>query len=190
MLRSAFNGYRGPINAPTRSLDAGDPEVRDRMSALLGLLAEERRLLERLIQKLVACNLVIESGDHRWIPPASDEVIDVEHDLGSLETARAMLVADICDLLGFANDLTLTQLGRIAPDELRDPLEQRRIEMGGQMEEVARLRARGARSVEARLAEISTGMEGLHHSADGAGYSRTSGYDSSSVPPLRFDGSA
>jgi hypothetical protein len=190
MLRSAISGFRGPLRAVAPDGDAaGSGEVRERLSALVGLLGEERRLLERLVQKLVSCTLLVESGQSRWVAPASDEVHDVEDDLGALETARAMMIADICDLLGFANDLTLSQLSEVAPPELHPALEERRQSLVGYTEEIARMRSRGARAAEAQLSILSDRFDGIDRAADASGYS-PAGYESlSSMPPIRFDGS-
>lgn len=189
MLRSAISGFRGPVRAVTPGdATAGSGEVRERLSALVGLLGEERRLLERLVQKLVSCTLLVESGQSRWLPPASDELHDVEDDLGALETARAMMIADICDLLGFANDLTLSQLSEVAPPELRPALEERRESLVGYTEEITRIRNRGACAAEAQLSILSDRFDGIDRAADASGYS-PAGYESPSlVPPSRFDG--
>ena len=193
MLRSAISGFRGPLHPPVPTSDADRverAEVRERLGALVGLLGEERRLLERLVQKLMSCTLLVEAGESRWVAPAADEVNDVEEDLGALETARAMMIADICDLLGFANDLTLTQLTQIAPEELRPVLEERRDSLSAFSEEIAQVRARGARAAEAQLSMISHRFEGLERAGDNASYT-ASGYEPLSlVPPTRFDGSA
>lgn len=192
MLRSAISGFRGPVRAAPLADESGggSGEVRERLGALVGLLGEERRLLERLVQKLVSCTLLVEAGQPRWVAPASDEIHDVEDDLGALETARAMMIADICDLLGFANDLTLSQLSEVAPPDLRPALEERRESLVGYTEEIARIRNRGARAAQAQLSTLSDRFERLDRAADASGYS-PAGYESGSlVPPTRFDGSA
>ncbi len=168
-LGDAVSGLIGPHQVPPPSpATAGGAE--ERMRALLALLDEERSMLERLVHKLAAATVLAEAAEDVYLLRAADEVVEAEEDLGAMELARAMMVADICDLLGFANELTLTQLTQVAPEGLREPLERRRSELLAQVDDVNRLRERGRGAVEERLARIEQGLSGLEAAMEDGRY--------------------
>jgi hypothetical protein len=81
----------------------------------------ERRLLEFLLFKLVSANLVLTSGDPRFVTPAIAEVERVMDAVRTAETDRSRVVAQCARALGVGVEtLTLTNLADHGPESLRD----------------------------------------------------------------------
>jgi hypothetical protein len=81
----------------------------------------ERRLLEFLLFKLVSANLVLTSGDHRFITPAIAEVERVMEAVRTAETDRNRVLEQCARALQVtAETLTLGYLSEHAPGSLRD----------------------------------------------------------------------
>ncbi|HHC08785.1 MAG TPA: hypothetical protein ENK55_08720 [Actinobacteria bacterium] len=169
------HGAKAPrFLGPHRTVAADPDGAREHLEALVGLLGEERDLLERLVHKLAAAAMLIEAGEDEFVARAVDEVVETEDDVGALELARAMLVADICDLLGFAGEVTLTQLARHVPEGLEEAFERRRVELGARLADIDRYRARARRAAEERLERVAQGIEGLER-LEGGYEARTRG---------------
>jgi hypothetical protein len=81
----------------------------------------ERRLLEFLLFKLVSANLVLTSGDHRFVTPAVAEVERVMEAVRVAETDRTRVLAQCAQAMNASPaDLTLSYLTQHAPPALRD----------------------------------------------------------------------
>ena len=81
----------------------------------------ERRLLEFLLFKLVSANLVLTSGDHRFITPAIAEVERVMEAVRTAEVDRGRVIDQCARALNVGPErLTLSYLADHAPLSLRD----------------------------------------------------------------------
>ena len=80
----------------------------------------ERRLLEFLLFKLVSANLVLTSGDHRFVTPAVAEVERVMEAVRVAETDRSRVLAQAAHAMNASPDtLTLSYLAKHAPPALQ-----------------------------------------------------------------------
>lgn len=176
----------------------GTPEARaalaTRFPALVGLLSKERQHLERLVFKQTELLLLVEAEQHRFLARSSDEVGDMERDLGTIEAARAMLVADIAALLGVPDEkLTLSALIREAPAPEASALTTLRDELLDLAEECKGLGERGVKAAATRLQRISAAVKQLESGAlaSATGYDRWgAGESAGSTAPTRIDESA
>ena len=87
----------------------------------------ERRLLEFLLFKLVSANLVLTSGDHRFVTPAIAEVERVMDAVRTAEMDRHRVVEQAARALAIpVESLTLSHLATSGPEALRDDFEEHR----------------------------------------------------------------
>lgn len=90
-------------------------------AAVSSVLWYERELLERLLFKLTAEQLIVRSGVVRWLPSANEELQAALMALQESEVVRAIEVDDLVTRLGVSGDLTLREISVLAPppwDEL------------------------------------------------------------------------
>jgi hypothetical protein len=94
------------------------------MAELADTLWYERRLLEYLLFKLVAANLVLTVEDRRFVGPAIAEVDAVMNEIRRAEQQRSTVVADVARECDVAPDaVSLVFLVDNAPDSLRATFE-------------------------------------------------------------------
>lgn len=97
--------------AAAPSVDTGDA-----FSAVTALLWREREVLERLLFKLVEQQLILTSGNTRWLNHADAEVRDAVASLQDHEIVRAAEVDALVRRHGLPADATLRQLAETAPE--------------------------------------------------------------------------
>ncbi len=160
----------------------------ERFVALVGLLNREVRLLDRLVFKLTETELLTSAGEARFMGLILDEVDDVSTDLGGIEVARAMLVADLADALGVEEEVSLQELIAYAPADtapLLNELRERMITAAGDLERVA---AGGSETSRRQLERVSGALERLQPGLVGpSAYDEFGGQSVESPVPTTFD---
>jgi len=161
----------------------------ERFVGLVGLLNREARLLERLVFKLAETELLTGAGESRFIGLILDEVDDVSKDLGGIEVARSMLVADLCDSLGLQDDISLHELIAYAPAETSPLLHELRDRMIAAANDVSEIAAQGSSTTKAQLDRVSTTLEHLEPSIPGGARYNEFGQQRAVANPIptRFD---
>ena len=111
----------------------GSPTYHD----LIGLLANERRLLEKLLFRHAEISMLVAAGEHRFVGKAIDEAIEVESELASCDLVRAMMTSALAKS---GEDLSMSELIAHAPDAIKPQLESAAKEMKRLMVQVDRYR--------------------------------------------------
>lgn len=159
----------------------------DRFAALVGVINRECVLLQHLVFKLRSAEMLANAGEARFITLISDEVDSAALDLGAIEVARALLVADVTHQLGIPDDATLLELTEHAPEEIFTPLQQARSRLIDLMEELDDAARAATGAVTDRLDEVHTSLDTMQLSEIGGISDR---YGVASVAPAaatRFD---
>ncbi len=86
---------------------------------LIGLLANERRLLERLLFRHAEISMLIAAGEHRFVGRAVDEALEVEAELAACDLTRAMMLVGLTPR---GDDMSMAELISEAPAEFQAPL--------------------------------------------------------------------
>jgi len=123
---------------------------------LIGLLANERRLLERLLFRHAEISMLIAAGEHRFVGKAVDEALEVEAELAACDLMRAMLITG---LSMDGDDRTMTALITEAPDEFKQPLTDITVEMRRVMTQVDRYRHEAAAWAGDRAEQVRQAIE-------------------------------
>lgn len=156
------------------------------MDELLRILEHECRRLEYVRYRTSVVLLLLQAGESRFLPRATDEIHAAVDELGEVELLRASLVSRVAEELGVPEDLmTLSALTRSAPavaaGHLRDLQERLRAELT----ELHRLTGESSTVATTELDSIRRSLgrwSGATHVPQG--------YVLASSPaPARFDGS-
>jgi hypothetical protein len=123
---------------------------------LIGLLANERRLLERLLFRHAEISMLVAAGEHRFVGKAIDEAIEVENELAGCDLMRAMVTSALAD---GGQDLSISELIATAPDEIKPQLESTAKEMKRLMTQVDRYRAEAAAWAGERAGQLRGAIE-------------------------------
>ena len=123
---------------------------------LIGLLANERRILERLLFRHAEISMLIAAGEHRFVGRAVDEALEVEMELASCDLTRAVM---ICGLSERHDDLTMSDLIAEAPDEFKTQLTELTDEMKRIMAQVDRYRREAAAWAGDRASQIRDAID-------------------------------
>ena len=128
------------------------------------ILWRERRLLELLVFKLDAQQLLLGSGRERWLTHASDELESVLEELRHVEVLRAMEVDAVANVLGLPPGPSLSELAAAAPPPFDDLLGQHRaalLELAAEVRDRSRLNSealvRGQAAVRELIVTASAG---------------------------------
>lgn len=84
-------------------------------AAVSSVLWYERELLEHLSFKLTTQQLILRSGDVRWLSSSDDEVQSALTSLRESEVVRAIEVDDLLTRLGVGSEITLREVAILAP---------------------------------------------------------------------------
>ena len=167
------------------------PSVGDRFIALVGVLTRECELLEHLVFKLREAELLAEAGEGRFLMYMTDEIDGAASNLGSVEVARAVLVADLTTALGLDDDTSLLELAEHADSMTAVPLLDAREKLLALMSEVDAASDNASDAVSDRLDEVSLALDRVEGSASGgAAYESWSSASGAEVSPTRFDQNA
>lgn len=160
----------------------------ERFVALVGLLNREARLLERLVFKLTETELLTAAGESRFMGLILDEVDDVTADLGGIEVARAMLVADLCDALGLGDDVPLRELIPYAPADSGPLLAELRERLINAANDLAAVAESGSTATREQIDQVAGALATLEPAARAANRYDEFGRRSPVVPvPTTFD---
>jgi hypothetical protein len=166
----------------------GNPLLADRFVALVGLINRESALLEHLVFKLRSAELLANAGESRFLTFITDEVDTAGSDLGAIEVARALLVADITQVLHLADDATLLELAARAPAEVAGALYHARDRLIGLMNDLDAAAAVATGAVNERLNEVTTALERVHPARPQfVGHGAYAGNGVAPYAPSRFD---
>lgn len=132
------------------------------------ILWRERHLLELLVFKLDAQQLLIGSGRDRWLNHASDELESVLEELRHTELLRAVEVDDVAPTLGLGAGASLAELAMAAPAPFDDLLRQHRealVELAAEVRDRSRQNcdalARGQQAVRELISAASAATAGV-----------------------------
>jgi hypothetical protein len=124
------------------------------LSEFCGVLWREREVVERVLFKLLGQQLVLRSGQPRWLVAANTEIELAVNDLRVIEVLRCAESDTLGQALGLGAGATLAQLADAAPEpwgsiltEHRDALRQLANEIDQALRENRGLLVEGATSV-------------------------------------------
>ena len=160
----------------------------ERFVALVGLLNREARLLERLVFKLTETELLTAAGESRFMGLILDEVDDVSADLGGIEVARSMLVADLCDALGIDDDVPLQELIAYAPADTSSLLFELRDRLITAADDLATVAASGSGTTKAQIERVADTLTRIGPaSSSGSRYNEFGGHSTQHPVATKFD---
>jgi len=129
--------------------------------AVSNALWMQRELLETLLYRLAAEQLILTSGTTRWLAKADADLRHAVDELRRGEVARAMHVESLAATLGLDGDPALSDLVALAPDvwadilaDHRSALQELAFEVQRVADENGRLLQAGAKAVRETLAGI------------------------------------
>ena len=123
---------------------------------LIGLLANERRLLERLLFRHAEISMLVAAGEHRFVGKAIDEAIEVEAELANCDLMRAMVTSALNE---DGQDVSMSELITASPDEFRPALESAFKEMKRLMVQVDRYRIEASAWAGERADQLRAAIE-------------------------------
>jgi hypothetical protein len=161
----------------------------EQFTALVGLLNQECTLVERLVFKLTEAELLASAGEARFMALMVDEVEAVAGDLGSIELARGILVADLAHELGLESDDTpLAELISYAGSDTAGPLEELKERLQALTAQLEAVTQRGSDVVASQLVDVQATLERVEPTAPGRNaYDRWGAGVAGAVQPTRFD---
>lgn len=133
------------------------------LAALAAVLWEERRQLEGLLYRLITQQLVLTSGQTRWLGNADADINSAMTTIRDTEVLRAIEVETIAAKLGTSGDVSLADLAAAAPEPWSTTLQDHRSALRGLAAEIdttvaenRRLLKAGAQAVGETLARIGS----------------------------------
>ena len=141
---------------------------RNKFAALVGVLRQEYQALAWLAFKVSQTELLTDASEARFLPMIVDEVDEVAEELGTIEIARAMIVDELCESLGYPDDAkTLSELIEEAPPDIAPTLTELRDQLLELTQGLETTSARGSESARERLAAIQTALNNIEPAAPG-----------------------
>ena len=157
------------------------------MEKLTWILWRERELLEALLYRLEAEELVMASGRTRWLPNASRDIEEAVRQIREVELLRAVAADEAADAVGLAPNPSLSALVAAADEPWASILAEHREAFAALSEEITRaaatnrsLIAAGLRAAHETLLDLGGGA--TTYTAAGSvavGGHRTTGLDRS-----------
>ncbi len=134
-----------------------------RFAALADVLSRERAALDRLAFKVSTAELLAASGEARFLAMIVDEVDDVADELGTMEIVRAMIVAELCAIVGKPDrgDISLSDLIAHAPPDVGAGLTELRAELLELTDDLAATATRGSAAAHIQRAAIRAALNRL-----------------------------
>lgn len=164
------------------------PTAAERFVALVGVLARECSLLEHLLFKLKEAELLTTAGETRFLMFMSDEIDGVAADLGAIEVARSVLVADLTEALGLDDAASLAELTDHASAQTKGPLKESRERLLALMQELDQATAEASDTVGDRLSEVSGALQRVEFGGDAASsYTALGANEPTPIGAARFD---
>lgn len=162
---------------------------RDKFDALVGVLRQEYAALGWLAFKLSQTELLTHSREARFLPMIVDEVDEIADELGMIEVARAMIVDELCEALGYSDDArTLSELIEEAPEDLAPVLADLRSKLLELLDGMASAATRGSEFARAHLGTIQNALDNIDPAAPGdTGYNQWGSRPVAAAGATRFD---
>lgn len=165
-----------------------NPSLADRFVALVALVNREHDLLEHLVFKLRGAEMLATAGESRFLSYITDEIDEAASDLGAIEVARALLVAELTQHLGISDDATLLELAAHAPESITEALHAARNRLIALVADLDDSALVAAAAVNGRLQEVGAALEGVEpEQLRAARLHRYGVDDSTTVMPHQFD---
>ncbi len=155
-------GYLPPVSGAvpvtalvpeTITVDEMDSQTKE-LSEFCGVLWREREIVERVLFKVLGQQLVLKSGQLRWLVAANTEIELAVNDLRVIEVVRCAEADRLGEHLTAAPGATLAELAEIAPEpwgsilaEHRDALRDLAAEIDNAVRENRTLLVDGATGV-------------------------------------------
>lgn len=138
----------------------------DRFARLAALLDRECTLMDQLLFKVTAAQLLVLAGEVDLLDLIADEVDGAGRDLGAVELARGVLVADLAYQLGLEpDDVPLSQLVPYAPPDIAPPLDELGRRLGGLVTQLEIVTRRGSDALRAQVDYLRETVERIEHQA-------------------------
>jgi hypothetical protein len=99
----------------TIAVDDMDSQTKE-LSEFCGVLWREREVVERVLFKGLGQQLVLQSGQMRWLVAANTEIELAVNDLRVIEVMRCAESDRLADHLGMASGATLAELASASPE--------------------------------------------------------------------------
>jgi len=140
--------------------------ARRQFTTLVGVLRQEYAALAWLAFKISQTALLTDAHEARFLALITDDVDDIADELGTIAIARAMVVDELCEALGWRNDaMTVSDLIEAAPDDIAPVLRSLRIQLHELAGGLAATAAHGSAAAEERLTAIRRAVAGIEMSA-------------------------
>jgi hypothetical protein len=146
------------------ALGVSGPAALAAFGALTDVLWREREVLEGLLYKLTAQQMVLRSGESRWLARADAEVRDAVEGLQDFEVLRAAEVDLLVRHYGLPASVSLRELAETAPEpwptvllDHREALRTLTLEIDAVAADNRRLLQAGERATREALDQITTG---------------------------------
>jgi hypothetical protein len=162
---------------------------KDQFVALVGVLRQEYAALAWLAFKVAEAELLTDAHQARFLTMITDEVDEVADELGTIEVARAMIVDELCEVLGDADDArSLSELIEAAPPEIAGVLSDLQDQLNALIDSLATTAARGTDKARGRLTAVRNALENLEPAAVGeTRYNQWGGRQAPTAGATRFD---
>lgn len=165
-----------------------NPPLADRFVALVGLINREHELLEHLVFKLRGAEMLASVGESRFLSYITDEIDDAASDLGAIEVARALLVAELTQQLSLPEDATLLELAAHAPEATAQALHAARHRLIALVADLDDSALVAAAAVSGRLEEVGAALDRIEPEQLRAARLHRYGVDETAdIQPHRFD---
>lgn len=146
--------------------------------------------MDWLAFKLSEAELLTESHEGRFLTMIVDEIDEIADELGTIEIARALIVAEMSEVLGEPEDgdMTLTALIAHAPIDMGSTLSELQSELLELANYLAATAKRGTAAAHSQKAAITTALNNLEPAMDGkSGYDQWGGRPAATPGATRFN---
>jgi hypothetical protein len=133
-----------------RSIESTPGDDRDAAFAgVATLLWSEREVLENLLHRLVAQQLILRAGQLRWLANADGDVRTALERVHEYDLLRALEVADLTERLAVPEQTSLRELAQLAPRPWKDLLTDHRTALRALQAEITATTAENRRLLQA-----------------------------------------
>lgn len=161
---------------------------RPSLERLADTLGAERRVVEYLLFKLVSAKLLLAADEHRFVPPALDEVERVVAALRDAERERTAALTVTAREWGIpARDLSLSELVRTSPEPMATVFREHQAAFTALAEEIEETAADNRRLATSALTQVQQALDALTAPPVGATYTATGHHDTAVTSPTRLD---
>jgi hypothetical protein len=158
----------------------------DAVNELLRILDREAVVIEHVLFRLKAVELLLAADEHRFLAQSADELTEAVERLGALEALRAVAAERVGEAVGAApGEVVLSDALRLADDAQRAGLLRAQLRLRGLLDELEAQAALDKDFALGRIAQVRAALERL----SGAPASRygQDGMTERMRPPSAFD---